>query len=535
MSSVAHGGKAEALDFGDLKIDASCMFAYRNGRTIKFTRSERALLLVLTGNPRRLLTRSRLLDELATRTSDPSDRNIDFMINRLRSKLGDNAKSPAFIATQYGEGYLWIATQSSAVPLDAFLVIGAMSDLEGHPLRGEASSLIDRLRDAVSFAIGPERRVAVAEKELRTAEDTARYFLEMRFHGEQGRLNSTAVLREMPSKRIMKTFRSQIDIQDDATLASEASRLSDGIVHALEQALKGASSGLGISEGGAIEERFRSASKLLSASNPQWLATGQQLLDNRRRDPHDADAALQWCLHLFSRLVLTSPFTGLSLEERDGIEVEIESTVLECLPDIENSPLLMLAAAKLLYFINRGHLDLAEEIAERGFAPTQDFTAGLPILGQLNYARGRYDEAIRHFDRGLEVPGLGPEFQWHMRVLKCLALVAAGHSGASAAQATDIANPIPGSMREIDLMLLWMTAAPERALSPESEEALQALGAAGAGKALEYLYFTSARHVVAESGRANVMRSMIAHVSRLYGRQAIPDLILRGVGADMSD
>lgn len=534
MGSVAHEGKTQVLDYGDLKIDAACMFAQRNGRTVQFTRSERALLLVLMSNPRRLMTRSRLLDEIATRTSDPSDRNIDFLVNRLRSKLGDKAKSPAFIATQYGEGYIWIATPTPTVPRDVFLVIGSTSDLDGHPFRAQASSLLDRLRDAVFAGIGPERKVAIAEKNLRVAHDKARYSLQVSFHADHGRLTCAAALREMPWRRIIKTFRLQLDVRNDASFASEAARVSDSIVDTLKRALKEASRGLGISEDEAIEERFQSASKLLSANNPTWFANGDRLGRNREQNPHDADAALQWCLHLFSRLVLTEPFTGMSLEERDGIETEIESTVLECLPGIENNPLLMLAAAKLLYFINRGHLDLAEEIAERAFAPTQDFTAGLPILGQLKYARGQYHEAVRLFDRGIDMAVPGSEFHWHMRVLKCLALVAEGHSGASAARATDIGNFGAGSIREINLMLGWMTASPEGALPPASEQALQELGAVGAAKALEYLYFTSARHILAENGRANVMRSMIAHVSRLYGRQAIPDFILRGSGAVLS-
>lgn len=534
MGSDAQGDRTEGLDFGDLKIDAACMFARRNGLTIKFTRSERALLLLLMANPHRLMTRSRLLDEIATRTSDPSDRNIDFLVNRLRSKLGDSARSPAFIATQYGEGYLWIATPSSTKPLDAFLVIGSTFDLEGHPFHRQASLLMDRLLEAISAGIGPERKVANAEKALSLSHDKARYSLQVSFHADHGRLNCAAALREMPSKRIMKTFRLQLDIQDDGSFASEASRVSESVVNTLTQALKDASTGLGISEDEAIEERFQSASKLLSADNSKWLASGDRLERNREQNPHDADAALQWCLHLFSRLVLTEPFIGLCLEDRDDIETEIETTVLECLPDIETNPLLMLAAAKLLYFINRGHLDLAEEIAERAFAPTQDFTAALPILGQLKYARGRYDEAVKLFDRGIDMAVPGSEFHWHMRVLKCLALVAGGHSGASAAQVTDIGNFGANSLREINLMLGWTTASPDRALPPASEQALQELGAAGAARALEYLYFSSVRHIIQENGRANVMRSMIAHISRLYGRQVIPDLILRGIGAAVS-
>lgn len=39
------------------------------------------------GNPKRLVWSGRLLDEIATNTSDASDRNIDFLVHQRRSKL----------------------------------------------------------------------------------------------------------------------------------------------------------------------------------------------------------------------------------------------------------------------------------------------------------------------------------------------------------------------------------------------------------------------------------------------------------------
>ena len=87
-------GKARDLCFGALVLDETCLFARRDGETIQFTRSERALLLAFTRNPRRIMRRSRLLDEIASSESGSSDRNIDFLVNRLRIKLGDNVKSP---------------------------------------------------------------------------------------------------------------------------------------------------------------------------------------------------------------------------------------------------------------------------------------------------------------------------------------------------------------------------------------------------------------------------------------------------------
>ena len=52
------------------------------------------------------------------------ERNIDFLVNRLRKRLGDNARKPRFIATQYGEGYVWLAAPVRQEPLSAFLLIG---------------------------------------------------------------------------------------------------------------------------------------------------------------------------------------------------------------------------------------------------------------------------------------------------------------------------------------------------------------------------------------------------------------------------
>ena len=55
-----------------------------------------------------------LLDAIAGSGSVGTDRSIDFLINRLRAKLGDSARSPTMIATQYGEGYIWIARPQRA-------------------------------------------------------------------------------------------------------------------------------------------------------------------------------------------------------------------------------------------------------------------------------------------------------------------------------------------------------------------------------------------------------------------------------------
>jgi hypothetical protein len=348
-------------------------------------------------------------------------------------------------------------------------------------------------------------------------------------HAESGRLNCAATLREMPSKRIVKAFGLPLDIVDDTSFTSEAARVSNGVVGALRQALADTSTGLGTPIDAPPEARLQNATSLLSVSNQKWLASGEQLRVEREQNPSNADTALQWCLHLFARLVMTNPFNGTSREERDRIESEIEATVLESLPAIEVNPVLNLAAAKLLYFINRGHLELAEDLADRGFARTSDFAAALPILGQLRGTRGNFHDAIVFFDRGITMPDPPAGFLLHMRVLKCIALLAAGDRAAldAVAAVIDLSSDCPP---EIARMIRLMIAPADRKLPAALAQALAAVGPSGAVAVIEYVYFTGARQLTSEQARANLMRGLIAHVTGLYGAELVPAFVLESTG-----
>jgi DNA-binding winged helix-turn-helix (wHTH) protein len=291
-------GKAQDLCFGALVLDETCLFARRDGETIQFTRNERALLLAFTRNPRRLMRRSRLLDEIASPESGSSDRNIDFLVNRLRIKLGDNAKSPMYIATQYGEGYVWIASASpadsiaapsSAAPVNAFLAIVPALGPPEHRFSRQASSLIGQLRDMIADGIGAGRKVVIAGNGVPAATDRLHYLLQVSLHAESGRLNCAANLREMPSKRIVKAFGLPLDTADAAPFTSEAARVSTGVIGAVRQALADASTGLGTPIDAPPETRLQNATSLLSVSNAKWLASGEQLRIEREQNPFNAD------------------------------------------------------------------------------------------------------------------------------------------------------------------------------------------------------------------------------------------------------
>jgi DNA-binding SARP family transcriptional activator len=422
-----------------------------------------------------------------------------------------------------------IAAPSPAAPVEAFLAIVPAPGFQEHRSNQHAIALAGELRDMIAADLGADRNVIVAENGPPATTDRLRYVLHVGFHAENGRLNCAVTLREMPSKRIVKAFGLPIGIADATSFAGEAARISNIVIGALRQALADASVGLGTPTDAPPGVRLQNATSLLSVSNPKWLASGEQLRLEREQNPSDADTALQWCLHLFARLVHTSPFNVMSLEERERTEREIEATVLECLPVIEANPVLNLAAAKLLYFIGRGHLELAEDLAERAFARTSDFAAALPILGQLRGTRGNFEEAVILFDRGIEMPDIPAGFLLHMQVLKCIALLASGDRAVldAVASVIDLSRDCPP---EIALMIRLMIAPAGRELPAALAQALAAVGPSGAVSVIEYVYFTGARQLTSKAARANVMRGLVAHVTSLHGGEFVPTFVLESTG-----
>ena len=84
-----------------------------DGDKVALTRAEFELLNALVARPGTVLTRERLLQSIAHRSWDPSDRTVDVLVRRLRQKLEADPKSPEIIITAHGEGYLFAAEVSA--------------------------------------------------------------------------------------------------------------------------------------------------------------------------------------------------------------------------------------------------------------------------------------------------------------------------------------------------------------------------------------------------------------------------------------
>jgi two-component system, OmpR family, response regulator len=106
--SRAKAAKDNLVRFGTKWLDLEAQ-ALRDeeGNEHPLTASEFGLLKVFAANPKRVLSRERLLELANARDSEAFDRAVDLRIMRIRRKIEPDPTKPAVIRTIRGGGYLF--------------------------------------------------------------------------------------------------------------------------------------------------------------------------------------------------------------------------------------------------------------------------------------------------------------------------------------------------------------------------------------------------------------------------------------------
>ena len=93
------------IEFGSIKIDLNKQFIYRDNQSLKINNTEKIILERMINTPGKIFKR----EEIGNLIDLDKERSIDVIITRLRKKIEENPKSPKYLQTIRGEGYvLWI-------------------------------------------------------------------------------------------------------------------------------------------------------------------------------------------------------------------------------------------------------------------------------------------------------------------------------------------------------------------------------------------------------------------------------------------
>ena len=106
-AALRKGGKASSsFNIGGLLVDTASGIVKKNGSEIFLSALEYRLLLVFVSNPKSIITRDRLLNELWDAAGEfVTDNALTVYIKRLREKIEDDPAAPRIIRTVRGTGY----------------------------------------------------------------------------------------------------------------------------------------------------------------------------------------------------------------------------------------------------------------------------------------------------------------------------------------------------------------------------------------------------------------------------------------------
>ena len=93
------------IEFENIKIDLNKQLISTNTSEYKINKTEKMILEKMINNPGKTFSR----EDIGLLINLDKERSIDVIITRLRKKIEENPKSPKYLQTIRGEGYvLWI-------------------------------------------------------------------------------------------------------------------------------------------------------------------------------------------------------------------------------------------------------------------------------------------------------------------------------------------------------------------------------------------------------------------------------------------
>lgn len=106
------GGEEKQMDSGEISqppflLNTRNRTLEKNGKRIKLTQVEYAVIKLFMDNPGKALSRDEILESVWGRDYYGEVKIVDVNIRRLRLKVEDDPTNPTYITTVWGYGYKW--------------------------------------------------------------------------------------------------------------------------------------------------------------------------------------------------------------------------------------------------------------------------------------------------------------------------------------------------------------------------------------------------------------------------------------------
>ena len=511
------------LQFHDWVIDAS--FGIARGcdlPPVQFTRQEQAVLARLASRPGQIISRERLLDVLDPDHDGLGERSVDFIVNRLRHKLRDSARRPRFIATRYGEGYMWLVAGRPVEPEPPVLRVDSIYGLARleHADIGIAAMrfLMNKVGELLQWRCAFPAALCIAPSTPTDACD-ARFRVEVSVLDDATHLHVSLGISQGDSRQMVRSLTRHVLLSEAQERMADLARDLISTLWSrllLEQPNEEAPTQL------PLHLRAHEAGLLLTRSAKYWLDMEEQIVRAQEKCPDDPRLGILWAANRYARVLhrcgSSEATTPDLLSEYENC---IESEVFGALEGLDASPAYQLAGAMLLLTLPRQHDAMAEALIERAFWNGASFASVLSVRARLCMCRGELELSIAHLDRALEMAAPTSEFHVYLLVLKLKALIARGDRELACSVVQALVAVKPSTALEIGLQ----SSDPDAELSQPLEQMLRSVGLERVRGLLRYYYYLVVRPMQSRTHRMRLMLGPAVHARRLFGDGVISEEI----------
>lgn len=495
-------------------FDPDFLFARRgDGLTVRFTRSERLLMKQMAATPGRLFSRNQLLDTISEPGSDKNDRSIDFIITRLRTKLNDDPADPVYIATRYGEGYVWVAEErdEGRPAQGAWVVLGPVRRLGKLPVMSTASrDFVTRLQSALSARFGAAHRIAVdpdCPPRSSFPADPPKYNVELTFVPRDGDgIDCVATINHFATGKLINIHRIAIAPADHVTQTAEhiATQIWQDEIHEPRHPQP-------------MVVSLSKASISVTGDHTNWAENETRLRALLADAPDDPVLRLLYATTLQSRFVIAGPAAFLGPFDFEADEREVEAIVTSVLPQIQDDHVHALSAARLLFFLGPAYRPLAIEMAERAHREGTAIAASYGTVGHMRACLGDIDAGIEAYDIALGMTEPGSQYDLFLLVLKAQAQLAADLRD-------DLALTLATMYARKPELQFFMEVfcSPVGQPSPVAQMALANTSAEMATAMLRYVHHSCTKSFVDPDHRLNTIRAGLVLYVQRFGSEVVP-------------
>lgn len=491
------------------------------GGEIDFTKSEAKAIAYMSGLPDKVVTRNQILDAVSEPGSEKNDRNVDFLINRIRRKLGDDAKNPRYIASRYGEGYIWLSDWSTLNPKDAqtcFLVGPVRGLVATNEVRRTVLDLAAHLVKNLQNNCSPNQHVMLDpdySEAVYLGSTRPRYLIELTLMSDKNKFSCVVTAKTGSVGNLISVER--FDLGDGKELGSQHLVKVENYVPDLvakiwkSEATRGEDIPLPV----AMNDVFNTE----DMKDESWRDADKRLIALMKEHPNDPEIKLMYATHLHSKYVVLGPeLFAKGTDSCPEDEEQIERLVLETLPFAEGRPDYSIMAAKLLYFLNSGYGNLAIELAEKAHENSTKVASSLAVVGQMRSFRGLFAEAYECLEQARKLAKKGSDFHIYVLVLQCQAMLATNDREGLKQVQRELYRSRPATMVFFEPILTD----PDKP-SIRAKAVIMMLSRKRARGILQHIFYISGRLFESAEHRENMMRTPVLLLRRRFGNEVLTD------------